>query len=101
MKRPHANFAITTRGSTPGVAHLGIQVDYADELGEIYARLRRSGGWTLDERGTTCCYAQSMTQWIEDPQRVAWETFLTHGESATFGRAQPEPAGASGSCCGF
>jgi hypothetical protein len=33
----------------------------------------------------TCCYAKSEKSWINDPQGVAWETFLTTGESTTYG----------------
>ena len=35
---PRVNFAISTRGSAPGVDHLGFQVDDAAELTELKAR---------------------------------------------------------------
>ena len=38
---PRVNFAISTRGREPGLDHLGIQVERADELQEVYARLGR------------------------------------------------------------
>ena len=41
----------------------------------------------LEEKATTCCYAQSDKQWIADPQGVAWETFYTYGESTVYGRS--------------
>jgi catechol 2,3-dioxygenase-like lactoylglutathione lyase family enzyme len=41
---PRVNFAISTRGKQPGLDHLGIQVESKDELGDVYARLRRAGG---------------------------------------------------------
>jgi len=40
---PRVNFAISARGRQPGLDHLGIQVEGGDELGEVYARLRRAG----------------------------------------------------------
>ena len=40
---PRVNFAISTRGRQPGLDHLGIQVENADELQEVYARLRQGG----------------------------------------------------------
>lgn len=99
---PRVNFAISRHGGASGVNHLGIQAENTDELDEIYARLDRAGGATLDEGDTTCCYARSTKRWIEDPQGVAWETFLTHGPSATFGRERT-PADArqspAGNCC--
>ena len=45
---PRVNFAISTRGREPGLDHLGIQVESADELQEVYARLRQAGGAILE-----------------------------------------------------
>jgi catechol 2,3-dioxygenase-like lactoylglutathione lyase family enzyme len=82
---PRVNFAISTRGGGSGLDHLGIQAETADELQEVYARLRRADRPVLDEGATTCCYAQSEKSWITDPQGVSWETFLTTGESTVYG----------------
>ena len=41
---PRVNFAISTRGREPGLDHLGIQVEDADELNEVYARFHEAGG---------------------------------------------------------
>ena len=38
LEDPRINFAISTRGGTPGVDHLGIQADSAEELAELKAR---------------------------------------------------------------
>ncbi len=35
--------------------------------------------WMLDD------YAKSEKSWIDDPAGIAWETFLTSGESTTYG----------------
>lgn len=103
LEDPRVNFAIGTGGGHTGIAHLGIQVEDAEELADVYARLERAGGATLDEGETTCCYAHSTKQWIDDPQGVAWETFLTHGESPVYGHERPggpaEAASPAG-CCG-
>lgn len=82
---PRVNFAITTRGDTKGIDHLGIQVEDTAELGEVYGRLRQAGGPLLDQGETTCCYAKSEKTWIRDPEGIAWETFLTTGESPVYG----------------
>jgi predicted enzyme related to lactoylglutathione lyase len=82
---PRVNFAISTRGRQPGLDHLGIQVESADELSSVYARLRMAGGSVLEEGRTTCCYAQSEKSWIEDPSGISWETFFTTGESTHYG----------------
>jgi predicted enzyme related to lactoylglutathione lyase len=82
---PRVNFAISTRGRQPGLDHLGIQVDNADELHEVYARLQKAGGNIIEQGQTACCYAKSEKSWIDDPAGIAWETFLTTGESTTYG----------------
>lgn len=94
---PRVNFAISKRGTDTGIRHLGIQVEDHAELTEVYARLQRAEAPVLDEGVTTCCYAKSEKSWIEDPQGVKWETFLTVGESTTYG--SDEPAMPRTSCC--
>jgi catechol 2,3-dioxygenase-like lactoylglutathione lyase family enzyme len=84
---PRVNFAISRRGAAAGIDHLGIQVEDAAELAEMADRLTRAEAPVLEEKATTCCYAQSDKQWIADPQGVAWETFFTHGEAAIYGNA--------------
>lgn len=92
LDEPRVNFAISRQCGKIGVNHLGIQAETEDELGEVYGRLERAGGSILDEGETTCCYARSTKRWISDPQGVAWETFLTHGESSTYGYERPAEA---------
>lgn len=84
---PRVNFAISQRGATAGIDHLGIQVEDAAELAEVADRLAFARSPVLEEKATTCCYAKSDKQWIADPQGVAWETFLTHGEATVYGNA--------------
>jgi hypothetical protein len=85
LEDPRVNFAISTRGREPGLDHLGIQVETADELQEVYARLRQAGGNIIEQGETTCCYARSEKSWIDDPAGIAWETFHTTGESTVYG----------------
>ena len=82
---PRVNFAISTRGRQPGLDHLGIQVENADELQEVYGRLHEAGGNIIEQGQTACCYAKSEKSWIDDPSGIAWETFLTTGESTSYG----------------
>lgn len=95
---PRVNFAISARGGNGGIEHLGIQVESRTELDEVYARLQRAERPVLEEGPTTCCYANSEKSWIEDPQGVKWETFLTTGESTVYGNEAPEVAESSGCC---
>src|ERR1700738_337116 len=87
---PRVNCAISPRSRQPGLDHLGIQVENADELHEVYARLREAGGNVTEQGQTACCYAKSEKSWIDDPAGVAWETFLTTGESTTYGDGSGE-----------
>ena len=98
LEDPRVNFAISARGGEAGIEHLGIQVEERAELEEVYARLQRAERPVLEEGSTTCCYAKSEKSWIEDPQGVKWETFLTTGESTVFGNDAP-PIAASSACC--
>jgi catechol 2,3-dioxygenase-like lactoylglutathione lyase family enzyme len=82
---PRVNFAISARGRQAGLDHLGIQVKDPDELRQVYARLRNAGGNVIEQGQTTCCYAKSEKTWIDDPAGIAWETFLTAGESIDYG----------------
>ena len=95
---PRVNFAITTRGDRKGIDHVGIQAEDADELREVYGRLKKAERPVLEQGETTCCYAKSEKAWVHDPQGVAWETFLTSGESPVYGEdvELKEPASA---CC--
>jgi len=101
LEDPRVNFAISKRGGEAGVRHLGIQVEDQAELREVYGRLSRAERPVLDEGKTTCCYAKSEKSWIEDPQGVQWETFLTTGESTVYGNDEPAPASVrrASSCC--
>ena len=107
LEDPRVNFAISQRGAAAGIEHLGIQVDDGSELQEVYARLKGADRPVLEEGQTTCCYAQSEKSWIEDPQGIQWETFLTTGESTVYGHdpVKPDTTETSGaercgtSCC--
>ena len=107
LEDPRVNFAISAHdGAAPGLSHLGIQVENADELAEVYGRLQKADRPVLDEGATTCCYAKSTKSWIADPQDIAWETFLTTGDAVDYGtgpelsRIAADPAATGQRCCG-
>lgn len=94
---PLVNFAISQRGATVGLDHIGIQVESNAELSEIRERLEKAELSLLTEEGTTCCYAKSDKHWVQDPSGIAWETYHTLDSAPTFsGQAVVEPGGA---CC--
>ena len=85
LEDPRVNFAISKREKVTGIRHLGIQVEDRAELAEVYERIEHTQRPVLDEGKTTCCYAKSEKNWVEDPQGVQWETFLTTGDSTVYG----------------
>jgi catechol-2,3-dioxygenase len=98
LEDPRVNFAISKRGGEAGIRHLGIQVEDRAELADVYSRLKRAEAPVMEEGATTCCYAKSEKSWIEDPQGIQWETFLTTGESTVYG-SDPVMEARINACC--
>ena len=103
---PRVNFSISSRGTPKGVDHLGIQVDDDAELAVVAGRLAQAGQAIIEQKATTCCYAQSNKAWVDDPEGVSWETFHTFGQSTVYGEdhgtnahADPADATESAACC--
>ena len=84
LEDPRINFAISDTGRAPGIDHLGLQVDSAEELAALGQRLQAAGGTVVPEEAAVCCYARSDKAWTEDPQGTRWETFHTIGEATTY-----------------
>jgi catechol 2,3-dioxygenase-like lactoylglutathione lyase family enzyme len=83
---PLVNFAISRRGDTPGMNHLGIQVDSDEEFGAMRERLVQADQPVMEQAEAACCYAESNKHWVQDPQGIAWETFHTLSSIPVFGR---------------
>lgn len=99
LEDPRLNFAISTRGSKPGVDHLGIQTDTEEELAELKARARAADLSIAEEGETTCCYARSEKHWLTDPQGIAWEHYHTLGDIPVFTEKQSARADDASACC--
>lgn len=95
---PRVNFAISARGAAPGLNHLGVQVENADELAEMNTRLQKLEGDVVEEMGTACCYAKSDKYWATDPTGIAWETYHTLDSIPVFGAGGAKDD-AAGGCC--
>lgn len=99
---PRVNFAISQRNAvTPGLDHLGIQVESDAELRALSGQLKAAGETTRDQEDAACCYAKSNKSWVTDPNGLRWETFFTFGEAVTYGEdEEPDtPVTAKKSCC--
>lgn len=94
---PRVNFAISRRGQTPGLDHLGLQVESEGELREVAEQLRAAGQDVLEQKNAACCYTRSDKAWVTDPQGLRWESFRSFGALTTFGEDLPPRE--SGACC--
>ena len=85
LEDPRINFAISKRGHSPGVNHLGLQVEDDKDLRDMRARLEVADASLVEQSDQPCCYAKSDKYWITDPQGIAWETFHTLESIPVFG----------------
>src|SRR3954453_1865880 len=108
-RRPgYANFAIAdpplklvlleNPGQGGTLNHLGVEVPSVDDVDAEQSRLAGLGLASVDERGTTCCYATQDKFWVEGtPDGERWEVYTVLADSQTFFGAT---AGAPGCCAG-
>jgi catechol 2,3-dioxygenase-like lactoylglutathione lyase family enzyme len=102
---PRVNFAISHRASRPGLNHLGLQADSAEELDAIRAQfVAADQDRVVDEPNVNCCYAFGSKHWTKDPQGIAWEAFHTLANVPVVGDEVAEGSetacGSSATCCG-
>jgi catechol 2,3-dioxygenase-like lactoylglutathione lyase family enzyme len=88
LEDPRINFSISSRTSTQGVDHLGLQVEEDGELEELRERLRAADMSLFDEGETICCYARSDKSWARDPSGVAWEAYKTMEDVQLFSSSE-------------
>ena len=90
LEDPRVNFAISQRGATLGVNHLGFQVDTGEELAALHGQLEAADRGVVAEVGANCCYAKSDKYWVTDPAGIAWESFHSLGSIPLFGGTDAE-----------
>lgn len=96
---PRINFAISAQGHAAGLDHLGFQVESAGDLHDMTDALQQAGVAVTGQGAATCCYAQSEKGWVHDPQGIAWESFVTTGQSTTYGADRAEQPVSARACC--
>jgi catechol 2,3-dioxygenase-like lactoylglutathione lyase family enzyme len=90
----YANFAIAdpplklvlleNPGQGGTLNHLGVEVGSVDEVDAEQTRLAALGLASVDERGTTCCYAVQDKFWVADtPGGERWEVYTVLADSPT------------------
>jgi catechol 2,3-dioxygenase-like lactoylglutathione lyase family enzyme len=103
----YANFAVAepplklvlieNPGQGGSLNHLGVEVADTEAVDAEQARLAGAGLASVDERGTTCCYARQDKFWVEGaPNGERWEIYTVLADSPTPGG----PTRASGCGCG-
>jgi catechol 2,3-dioxygenase-like lactoylglutathione lyase family enzyme len=107
-RRPgYANFAITepplklvlleNPGQGGSLNHLGVEVADVDTVDAEQSRLAEAGLASIDERGTTCCYAKQDKFWVQGaPNGEPWEIYTVLADSPTFRDDTDKVA----QCCG-
>jgi len=91
----YANFAVTNpplklvllenAGQGGTLNHLGVEVESTDAVDAEQTRLAAEGLASVDERGTTCCYAKQDKFWVEgSPSGERWEIYTVLEDSETF-----------------
>ena len=107
-RRPgYANFAITepplklvlleNPGHGGSLNHLGVEVADVDTVDTEQTRLAEAGLASIDERGTTCCYAKQDKFWVQGaPNGERWEIYTVLADSQTFSAQAAEAT----TCCG-
>lgn len=97
---PCVNFAISQRGQTKGLDHLGIQADSTEELHELELRMRAAELPHFAQPSSNCCYAKSDKHWSLDPSGIPWEAFHTLDSIPTYGEHNKQASqDTTASCC--
>jgi hypothetical protein len=98
---PRLNFSISESKKRSGINPIGLQADTMAELEEIQKRLSDAEEKTIDQPDAQCCYARSSKTWVNDPDDVAWETFVTRGAITHYGndRELAESPSPDERCC--
>lgn len=92
----YANFAVAepplklvlieNPGAGGSINHLGVEVADTDVVETEQRRLTEAGFASIDERGTTCCYAKQDKFWVEgSPDGERWEIYTVLADSLTAG----------------
>ena len=107
VKPGYANFAVAepplklilmeNPGQGGSINHLGVEVEDTDTVNSEQTRLAASGLASIDERGTTCCYAQQDKFWVEGaPNGERWEVYTVLADSESFSAEAAQGT----TCCG-
>ncbi|GAA0357502.1 VOC family protein [Actinoallomurus spadix] len=104
-RRPgYANFAVAEpplklvliegeAGEDTRMDHLGVEVEDTDQVTAAAERLKGAGLATVEETGTSCCYAVQDKVWVRGPGSEPWEVYVVKADAGTL----EKPTGST--CC--
>jgi len=106
-KPGYANFAIAepplklvlieNPGRGGSINHLGVEVESSERVHAEIARLTEEGLFTLEQIGTTCCFATQDKVWVSGPAGEQWEVYTVLADAEEFGTSldllAADPAG--------
>jgi catechol 2,3-dioxygenase-like lactoylglutathione lyase family enzyme len=101
-RKGYANFAVAdpplklvlieNPGHGGSLNHLGVEVPDTATVDAEQSRLATAGLASIDERDTTCCYAQQDKFWVEGtPNGEAWEIYTVLADSLIPGGTMANP----------
>lgn len=104
----YANFAVAepplklvlieNPGQGGTLNHLGVEVADVEVVDAEQTRLATAGFSSVEERGTTCCYAKQDKFWVQNaPNGERWEIYTVLADSDTFRAADGAADGPE--CC--
>jgi hypothetical protein len=87
--------SLNTGGEPGTVSHLGIRYPGTADVASELVRAKQEELTLLEQKDTTCCYANADKFWVRDADGLPWEmyTLLADAETA----ADPHSASSSGS----
>jgi lactoylglutathione lyase len=111
VKPGYANFAVAepplklvlieNPGQGGSVNHLGVEVPDTDTVDAAQRRLAEHGLASIDERGTTCCFAKQDKFWVQGaPNGEQWEVYTVLEDSETFAGTGTDTDTGQAGCCG-
>ncbi len=82
-------------GVRDALNHLGVEVMSPSEVAEASGRLAGEGLDTVDQIGTSCCFALQDKVWVEDPDGAPWEIYTVLADAPADTASE-----SAGACCG-
>ena len=72
-----SSLAVVDQPAQNSPLHYGIQVKSTEAVQQMTQRLHSLGRSTRTEQQVTCCYAVQDKVWVDDPDGISWEVFVT------------------------